>query len=78
MDSLRQNHKEFIKTNKLTLKSQQRFRSEKHNVFPEEVNQIALSAKNDKRIQSINSIETYACRPRKDLVYRKKKLHVKI
>ena len=32
------NHKESIRNNKLILKSQQRFRSEKHNVFCEKVN----------------------------------------
>ena len=42
------------------LKSQQGFKSEKHNVFTEEVNKIALSANDDKRIQSIDSIEIYA------------------
>ena len=31
VDSHRENHKEFIKKNKLILKSQQRFRSEKRN-----------------------------------------------
>ena len=30
--------KNSLKNNRLTLKSQQRFRSEKHNVFTEEVN----------------------------------------
>ena len=30
---LRENHKEFIKNSKFILKSQQRFRSQKHNVF---------------------------------------------
>ena len=59
MDDLQENHKELIKINKLILKPQQRFRSNKHNVFTEEVNKIALSANNDKRIQSANSIETY-------------------
>ena len=44
LDSFRQSHKEFIKTNKLILKSQERFKSKKHNVFPEEVNKIALRA----------------------------------
>ena len=34
----RENHKEFIKNKKFMLKSQQRFRSEKHNIFTEEVN----------------------------------------
>ena len=44
----------------LILKSQQRFRGEKHNVFIEEVNKIKLIAKDDNRTQSINSTETYA------------------
>ena len=67
MDNLRESHKEFIKNNKLILKSQQRFRSKKYNVFTEEVNRTELSANNDKRIQSIDSIETYAYGPGKDL-----------
>ena len=60
VDSLKEYQKEFIKNNKLTLKRQRRFRSEKHNVFTEEINKIALSSNDDKRIQSIDSIETYA------------------
>ena len=61
MNNLRETHKEFLKNNRLTLKSQQRFRSEKHNVFTVftvEGRKIALSANNDKRIQSIDSVET--------------------
>ena len=42
-ESLKEDHKEFIKNNKLILRTQQRFRSEKHNVFTEEINKIALS-----------------------------------
>ena len=57
MNSLRENHKEFMKNNNLILKSQQRFKSEEQNVFTEEVNKIALSANDDKRIQSIDSKE---------------------
>ena len=38
---------------------QQVFRSVKHNVFTEEVNKIALSANDDKRIQPIDLIEAY-------------------
>ena len=53
-DSLKENHEEFIKINRSILKSQQRFRTEKHNVFTEEVNKIAWSTNNDKRIQSID------------------------
>ena len=33
VDSIREDQKEFIKNNKIILKTQQRFRSEKHNVF---------------------------------------------
>ena len=44
--------------NKLILKSQQRFRSEKPNVFTGEVSKTALSANNDKRIHSLDSVET--------------------
>ena len=38
---------------------QQRFRIKNHKVFSEEANKIALSANNDKIIESIDSIETY-------------------
>ena len=54
IDNLKESHKECIKNNKLRLKSQRRFRSQKHNVFTEEVNKIVLSANYDKRIQSID------------------------
>ena len=53
VDSLKEDQKEFIKNNKLILKTQQRFRSEKHNVITEEINKIALSSNHDKRMQSI-------------------------
>ena len=39
---------------------QQRFKSEKHDVFTEYINKIALISNNDKRMQSFDSIETYA------------------
>ena len=50
--------KEFLKNNKLILKTPQRFKSERHNVFIKEINKIALNLNNDKRMQSIDSIET--------------------
>ena len=43
IDRIKENHKEFIKNNKWTLKIQQKFKSERHNVFIEEINKIALS-----------------------------------
>ena len=41
VDSLKEDHKKLINNNKLILKTQQRFRSEKHNVFTKEINKIA-------------------------------------
>ena len=38
LDSLKKDHKEFIKKNKLILKTHQRFKRERHNVFTEEIN----------------------------------------
>ena len=49
-------HKKFIRNNKLILKTQQIFQSEKHNVFAEEINKIALGSNDNKRMQSIDSI----------------------
>ena len=42
VDSLRENHKQFIKNKRLTFKSQQRFRSKKHNVFTEVVKKTSI------------------------------------
>ena len=50
IDSIKENHKELIKNNKLILKTLQRFKNERHNVFTEEINKIALSSNDDKRI----------------------------
>ena len=64
-----------MKNNRLTLKSQQRFRSKKHNAFRETINKIALIAK---RIQSINSMEAYAYKTNKEMKDKKKKMDVLI
>ena len=48
LNTLGENHKEFIINNELILKSQVRFRSEKHNVFTKEVNKIEVIANDDK------------------------------
>ena len=39
-------------------KTQQRFKSERHNVFTKEINNIALDSNYDNRMESIDSIET--------------------
>ena len=66
-----ENHKEFMKKNKVKLKSQQRLKSERHNVVTEEINKIALSSNNDNRIQSIDSIETYTYGTKISLIRKK-------
>ena len=63
-----------LKNNKLILKTKQIFKSERHNVFTEEINKIGLSSNGDKRMQSIDSIETYAYRTNKYLACKKKEI----
>ena len=70
----KRNHKEFIKNNKIIFKkTQQRCKNERHNVFTEEINKIALSLNDNKRTQSIHSIEAYAYGTTKNLVSEKEK-----
>ena len=56
------------------LKNKQRFKSERYNVFTEEINKISLRSNDDNRMQSIDSIETYAYGTRKDLVSEKEEI----
>ena len=44
---------------KIIIKSQQRFKSYNHDVYTEEVNKIALSSNDDKRLQTFDRITTY-------------------
>ena len=66
--------KEFIKNNKLILKTKQRFKIRKHNIFTEGINKIALNSSDHKRMQSVVSIETYAYGTSKDLVNEKEEI----
>ena len=50
-ESLEKDHKGFLKNTKLILRTQQRFKTERYNVFTEEINKIALSSNDDKRMQ---------------------------
>ena len=52
-------YKNCLLSNKIVLKSQQRFKSERHDVYTEEVNKIALSRNDDKKLQTFNKITTY-------------------
>ena len=72
---MKENHKEFIKNNKSISRTQQRFKSERHNVLTEEINKIALRSNDDQRMQSIDSIETYAYGTSQDLVSDKEEIN---
>ena len=52
---IKDDQKDFVKNKKLILKTQQRFKSERNNVFTEEINKIGLSSNDDKRMPSIDS-----------------------
>lgn len=78
MDSPGESLKEFIKNSKMILTSQKRFRSEKYNRFTEELNKTALSTDEDKRIQSIDSIETYPYGTSGGFMWNKQRLHMQI
>ena len=45
--------------NEVIIRSQQRFRSYNHKVYTEEVNKIALSSNDDKRIQTFDRVTIY-------------------
>ena len=53
------NYKDSLFNDETTIKSQQRFRSDHHRVYTEEVNKIALSSNDDKRIQTFDKVTTY-------------------
>ena len=52
-------YKKCLLNDELILKSQQRFISKKHAVYTENINKIALSNNDDKRIVSSNKISSY-------------------
>ena len=54
-----EHYKDCLFNNKTIIKSQQRFRSDHHSVYTEEVNKIALSSNDDKRLQTFDRITTY-------------------
>ena len=54
-----ENYKDSLFNDKIILKSQQRFRSDHHRVYTEEVNKIAVSSNDDKRLQTFDKVTTY-------------------
>ena len=51
--------KDCLFNNKNVYRSQERFKSYNHDVYTEEVNKIALSSNDDKRLQTFDRIITY-------------------
>ena len=56
---MHKNYTDCLFNNKTILRSQQRFKSEHHEVYTEEVNKIALSSNDDKRLQTFDRITIY-------------------
>ena len=53
------NYLDSLFKNKVLYRSQQRFRSDHQKVYTEEVNKIALSSNDDKRIETFDRVTTY-------------------
>ena len=54
-----EDYKDSLFNNNTILKSQLRFKSDLHIVYTEEVNKIAISSNDDKRLQTYDKITTY-------------------
>ena len=54
-----ENYTDCLFNNKIILKLQQRLKNNHHKVYTEDVNKIALSSDDDKRLQTFDKVETY-------------------
>ena len=52
-------YKDCLLSNEIILKLQQRFKSERHDVYTKEINKSALSSNDDKRLQTFDRITSY-------------------
>ena len=52
-------YKDCLLNNEIILKSQQRFKNERHDAYTEEINKIALRSNDDKRLQTFDRITSY-------------------
>ena len=68
-------YKKVMTKNKQNIKTQKIFKSQRHNVFTEEINKVALASNAYKIIQAVNSTEIYAYVTSRDLICRKKILN---
>ena len=53
------NYKDCLFSNRIKLKPRQRFESDFHNVYTEQIDEIPLSGNDDKRLQTFDKITTY-------------------
>ena len=55
-----EDYKDSVLKNKIILRSQQRFKSDHHNVFTEELNKITISSNDHETLQDFDGITTHA------------------
>ena len=53
------NYKCCLLNNEIILKTQQRFKSDYHNVYTEQINKMALRSNDNKGLQTSDKITTY-------------------
>ena len=53
-----EDYKDYLSNDEIILKSQQRSKRDHHKVYTEEINKIALSCNDDKRLQTSDRIKT--------------------
>ena len=63
-------YKDCLLNNQVVLKSQQRFKNERHDLYTEEINKIALSSNDGKRLQTFDRIISYPYGTRVGKVYK--------
>ena len=54
-----ENYTDCLFNDKIILKSQQKFKSNHHKMYTEEVNKITLSSDDDKRLKTFNKVTTW-------------------
>ena len=54
-----ENYTDCLLNNKTTLKSQQRFKRDCHNVYTEQINKNEQTSNDDKRLKTLDKITTY-------------------
>ena len=59
------NYLDYLLNNKIRLKSQQILKTDCRNVYTEQINKIALSSNDDKRLQTFNIITSYPYRTKR-------------